>query len=528
MKDQKDKKNKLDKLSDIYKSAYLNVKEFVDIQIIIHLVAFIICLFTPSCLIVNIMTIDSIISVFQFFKTIYENKSEDIIIKYNSYKSCETHSLISKLKHTTETFFKKDLFNFNSEGHINVYKKYVYFVFLQALSWLLGIIFWFRLSWLFDSILLLLSLPMFYIVVISSIKFNLIYDNILTIVYNICIYIISKVIEKIMNNLIETNMIDLKEDSYLELTKAYFSDILVFIKTIAVQTLIYYIKKTDNIKYSYIANLFQRYQLGTLSSPSGNTIEHNITILNKIIAKKEWKEFLKPKTVYIIFEIYENKNDNQYVNKMGVLLRTININFIRFTSIWTFCLIHPILGLAPDVYFTLLFKYSSHQNKLGYFVACCILYITRFYFIGSVLIVLSDILVFPIINYIIKKKMYEYVIKDLSQAVYLLLIPVVWLISWISLAFPVILYYITTIRIQCIVLQVTLLLLTLSGFDFMHITCVILFNMCVYNITTNEIKEEIKQITIIDNYIPSNGNMKKGVYTRKKSVCDQVYSFLKF
>lgn len=530
--------------------------EKLDITMVTHVIIYflILVMFPGNNLFVNMMTVDSTISSVQFIKTLYEGK-DDILNRNNMNKIYETDLLIRKIKEFISTKYEKhaDKFKFNNEGYVNTIKKYVYYIIMQCLSWLFGIIFWGYMINIFNGILLVLSLPMCYITIISSIYFLKVFKIVTTCFKSVSVFILSKITAKIINNLAETCMDTHPKIDYNEMINFYedfgnaVDTTLVFLKTVIVQTLIHYTKKTDNIFYYSLIEIFHRYQIESLLAQSSNeSLDAKSKTIYEIVRTRKWNDFLKPKTVNIIFELYESKNNDMYARRMGVFFRNIKINITRLMTLWSISLLSPVLALCIDIYFTFFeTRYNIKQHIFTYIIGACVLCGYN-YFVGSFLIITSEIIMKPLIDYIEEKELItKYIIHSKEHIKYIILIPLIWKLGYISLIVPPLFQYINKQKILNILIQITTLLTLLSDNNFVHILFLTLLSLVINNLITNGITTDMPQINInlIDNYLEGFGNnivrrrvlelskpviriVEQPVATTRANVCKYVSSYL--
>ena len=484
-----------------------------DITLVIHLIIYLITLFffPAKEIFINMLAIDSTITALRFIKTIYENK-DDIINRFNMNKLYETDLLMRTSKEYINTKYPEyaQHFDFNNEGHVNLIKKYFFYTISQILSWIFGMIFWGYGLWIFNAILLLFAIPICYITIISSIGFMKLFTIVITRFKSVGTFILSKLTAKIINNLTETclgtspkidhnEMIEFYEDFSTSVDATF-----IFLKAVILQTLIYYVKKTDNIFYYSLVEIFHRYQIESLMyQSSGETGENKLKLLYEIVRGRKWKEFLKPKTVNMIFELYETKNNDMYARRMGVFFRNIHINLIRLMTMWSLAMISPLLAVCVDAYFTFIeTRFSMSQNYLTYAIGAIIL-CSNNYLAGSILVISSEIITKPLIDYIEEKELLsKYVIRSKDQVALLILIPIIWKLNYFSIILPPVIQYVNNQSIHNAMIQVVTILALLSTNNLWHITFMFTICLIANNMLSNESSPPQKiNINMIDDYV---------------------------
>jgi len=279
----------------------------------------------------------------------------------------------------------------------------------------------------------------------------------------------------------------------------------VFLKTVISQTLVHYIKKTDNIFYYYVVNLFHKYQIESLLyQASGETAENKSKLLYDIVKARRWGDFLKPKTVNMIFELYESKNNNMYARRMGVFFRNIRVNIARFTVVWTLSMIHSLLAIGIDAYYTFMeSSFSITQSYVPYFIGAGILYSGNL-LPGLALMVGSEIITKPLLDYIEEKEVIgRFVIQSKDQAKYLMMIPIVWKMSYLSVIVPPCVHYLNKNFLLNSFMQAITILALLSENNFWHVAFLVMGSLIINNLKYGAKQEDPPKIGIglIENYL---------------------------
>ncbi len=157
---------------------------------------------------------------------------------------------------------------------------------------------------------------------------------------------------------------------------------ILFIKNIIIHTIINYIKKTDNLLYAYTIDIIYKYQIENLILiPKGS---------NDLSPDKKKLFFLQ----------------------IQILIRNIRINITRFLTLWSLSVLSPIIGIAIDAYYVFFDnKFHMTHHIISYTIGAIVLCIYN-PIIGSLLIVLSDYIIKPIIDYINEHKIVsKYIFK---------------------------------------------------------------------------------------------------------------------
>lgn len=487
---------------------YNKLKEYgknIDITIIIHVIIYIIinCLFTNVFF--NMLTIDSTINAIQYIKALCENPKNDIIKKYNLNKVCENDIITQKIKNYIEAKYPQHLnkFNFNNEGYIDTPKKYVLYGITHALSTLVSYVLWTD-SKIINTILTAMALPIVHIFFISNIYFERIYTYVKKKLKNLLIYVCSKTTAYVINTLSETCLNSDPKIDYIELSSYYeniFGSVtttIIFIKTVVIQTVIHYIKKTNNTIYYYMVDIIHKYQIESYKA-SGLSNESKTKHIAELIRKRKWDEFQKPKTVNMLFELFDTKS--AYSIKLEMFINNIQLNFIRIITLWSLSNLSPILSLLIDAYFVFIDnKFGINYDYTAYFLSGPFLYVNKLF--GTILIVLSNIILKPILDYIEEKEyIVKYIIRKKEQLLYLLLIPVIWKFTWFTLIIPPVIFYINKDKRIFGLTSGAIILGFFSDYQILHIGITIILSIITNNIMNAPIeKPPIVVINFIDNY----------------------------
>ncbi len=507
--------NKLKQLLDGFINYCFNT---VDILVIVHSIVYIlVILFSKSTnLFVNLLTINGVINAIRFIKTLYENKGQDLYAQYKLNEMLENDHIMHKLKgvieKTNPTYISH--FNFLNDGYVSMTQKYFLFTILQLISYIINTVLWSHLSTVINSVLLIFALPLFNVLVINSIYFTELYELLKRKIKHITIYTLSKITTKVITTVSETCLdqkIKLDFVEFMDFFENYENaiiNIMIFLKTVIVQSVIHYIKTTKNIIYYYVIDLIHSYQIerpvffGKSEIPTG--FDKQKELLVNIIKDRKWDELLKAKTVHMLFEFYESKNDNKFLIKIGMLLRNIRINFIRFMTLWSISTIYPLVGIALDVYYTFFNKrfYITH-TVISYLVGALTLYFYNV-FLGTLFIVLSDIIVKPLLDYIDDYKILQkYIFRSSDQIKYLFTIPIISLITYPAIVLPLILFYINSNIVINATLTALVLLGFLSSYNIYHLLSVWFIINTISNIIVSIKNKEIPDLkmNLLEDYI---------------------------
>lgn len=492
-----------------------------DILVVVHTIIYsLVLLFLASNnLFVNMLTINGVINAVRFIKTLYENKSQDLYAQYKLNEVLENDHIMHKLKSYIDYKYPiyNNHFNFLNDGYISITQKYFLFVVVQIISYIINTTLWFCCENIINGILLLLALPLFNVLIINSIYFTITYAYFADKIRHISVYTLSKITTKVINTISETcldHKIKLDFIEFMDFFENYehaIVYIMIFLKTVIIQSIIHYIKTTNNIFYYYIIDIIHRYQIEKLVffGRSDNLLgfEKQKDMLINIIKNRKWDELLKPKTVYILFEFYESKNDNKFLIKVGMLFRNIRINFIRFMTLWSISTISPIVAIMMDIYYA----FFNKRFYINHTVICYLIgVITLCYYnnlIGAILIVLSDVIVKSLLDYIDDYKIIQkYIFRLPDQIKYLFFMPVISYLTYPTIIIPLLMFYINSNVILNSALTIVIMFGILSTYNIYHQLFVWFIINTISNIIINNNTKETQnlQINLLENYIKTS------------------------
>lgn len=471
-------------------------------------------------LFISMISIDSLINAFTFIKTLYENKN-DVVKGYYMNKVFENDMITRNVKNFLLKSKKiSDHLNFNNEGHIGTTKKYFFFAILQMLSYFSRLVFWFNFQILFDTVFLLLSLPVFTVIILSYDVFVEIFNKSLQCIKNIIVFIVSKITAKLLNTLSESCLDNSPKIDHNELIDFYddidtlIGSCLVLIRAIIIQSFIHYVKRTNNIFYKYTISIFHKLQIDWDSGVALpiDRINEKKVYLAEIITKRKWRELMTAKTINIFFELVYSNNNENYSTKIGILFRNIQINFLRFMTMWSIASISPFISIGIDAYFVFFDKrFHIQQHFLPYLFGSISLLVLRSYFIGTLLMVLSEIIIKPLIEYVDENNLLQRYFSGATNSYRtLLIIPFIYLFSYLpylSIVAPLSVYLYEGDRIPdkgTIIFSVLCILSLISDYNLVHISFLFLIGVVIYNISENKrtIKDDYTELRldVIDDY----------------------------
>jgi hypothetical protein len=499
-----------------------NYGQNIDITIIIQLLIYFFTLyfFPLNSLFTNMLTIDSSITALRFIKTLYESDGQDLMYNFKMNELKENDMMMRKLKDYIGKFHKNhtNKFMFTNDGKIRFFEKYFLFGACQLISTLIQTILWTFNSFLIillNSVLLIFSIPLFYILITSCTYFLKLLAKTLEHIKKVINYVMSKISANIINKLTESTLNTNPHIVYVEMLD-YYEDFgnsviktLSFIKTVISLSLLYYFKKTDNTVYSYIANIIQKYQTESLIPIPINKItsEEKQKKILEIITKRRWDEFLKPKTVNILFELYENNNDSKendsFSNKIGMVLRNLKINFHRFITIWSIAMVSPILALVVDIYYTYIDNKFFIKNNIYAYGIASILLLFNNPLIGGILMVASDYFIKPLLEYLDENGFFsKFIIRNADQLKYLGILLSVTKITYLGFLIPILIHYVNRNKKLTIITFSIIFLNMLSGFSMFHLIALWGIGNIVHNIYSID-RQQNKQnvVHLVENYL---------------------------
>lgn len=511
-----------DGIQNKIKNFVKNYGQNIDITIIVQIVIYMytVYFFSHNSLFANMLTIDSSITALRFIKTLYESDGQELIYNLKMNELKENDMIMRKLKNYIGMYHGAHInkFIFTNDGKIRFFEKYFLFGICQIISSIIQIVFWSFNSpviTFINSILLIFSIPVFYILITSYTYFLKILNKTILHLKKVITYIMSKITANLINKLTESTLNTNPHIHFAELLD-YYEDFgnsifktLSFIKTVTTLSLLYYFKKTDNTLYSYIASLIQKYQTENLISIpiSKVTNEEKQKKLLDIITKRKWDNFLKPKTVNILFELYESNNDNKEVDsfstKIGIIIRNLKINFHRFITIWSIALVSPLLALLVDIYYTYIdSKFFMRNNVYSYGISSIFLLFNQ-PLLGGFLMVSSDYLIRPVLEYLDENGFFsKFILKNSDQLKYLAILLSVNKLRYLGFLIPIFIHYVNRNNKLTFITTIIILLNMCSNFSILHIISLwgiinIIHN--IYNIENSNNKK--KAVNIIDNYL---------------------------
>jgi hypothetical protein len=380
----------------------------------------------------SMLMINSLISGFQLIKVLIEQvDAEKLIRRYSMLEHAENVTLTQWCEHfvqrlslsfslpsklSTWSWMPPSLwkFTFVHDGQVPVKQRYTLFMITHLVSMVGHILFWesFWPCFLTDSILLIIALPVTTVLITSSTLWQLVYQYCIgNVVYTI-VYAITLTMTKIMNALISTLTMDYVPVEHYEILKLYHNDYtfsnrrgavngtsrtaasamsggsmtFVFFKTVISQSVLHYLKKGRHGVYAYILDVSHRYQLGGPSHVTDmflnkrELLERQVKDLTKMINERRWHDFIQSKTIAMLFEIYDNRNTTMYAVRIGNMVKEVQLNFMRFTTLWTFSAFAmynyeftAAILIMTDIYFAFFSRrYLCQQHPLAYLLAAIV------------------------------------------------------------------------------------------------------------------------------------------------------------
>lgn len=570
---------------DRFKTAVKSIDELIVLEIIVCLLVLNIDSSTnragnENSLMTNILLANSIWSAFQFTKVVYDHTigrkrlyaQRTIVDAYYKNQLKNNDHFAHLWNGWILTYFPtwQHQFEWNREGHVSLQKQYSFYLFLQAIS---GVYSWIGWSYgirLFNIVLLIVGgLPSATIMMTSFRPFLYIFETSVFQCKQMFAYVVSKTVAKILNILVSTLAETLTEfdDVYgsggfagavgfssgnrmpVEFVPITHTDVLVmyqkqsdlsgifaFLKCVIVQSLIFYFKKAGSGSYYYIVDFAHKYQLWTIDSYTKSTeqiIKNNLKTLTQHIVQRRWEQFLDPRIVNMIFEIYESKYNTHYLNQMSNLSKSIQIAWFRISMITAFSLIHPLMALAIDFYFSFVINvYGVYQSYLCYFIGACVLWGSSSVassiddiskggtgggatssgtgnpLFGASLIVMGEVLTRPVLEYIQDYELYStYFMRESNQWLMLMIVPLVWYLKPLAIPVSLGLYYINRQWLYTFVIGNVVFLGWLSNFTLVHLIFLtslhlLIINICSVHMAMAELSRQPPP-ALIDDYITS-------------------------
>lgn len=495
--------------------------QYVDITTIIHLIIyfFVLYIIPSGSLFMGIMLIDGLVDAARYIKMLHEG-NDDIYTKHKMHKSIETDIITRTLqtKVTEKLPQHAHRFCFTNEGTVSTVEKMFLFGVAQVVSWLINVMLWSNMISLFNAILMLVAIPGVHILFLNTVLFTRVFASAIVAFKSITSFILSKLTANIINRLSETCLGHKPKIDYNEIIDFYedydllISNIFAFLRTVTVQTIMYYLKTSDNLRYSWLVSLVHRWQVENLvpfnKTDPAMTYEKKQKLLIDIVKNRKWDEFLKTKTVNLFFEQYDNKENDFFFKRIGILWRNIRINLLRFISVWSISVVSPLISIALDSYYAFFNnRFYMEQHIASYVVASVILYFGN-PIVGSLLLVLSPLLVKPVIEYLDEHKIISnYVIRSQEQLKYLIIIPLISKLGFVSFLIPLFLYYVNTQVVINAGMVGIIVISALSDFTFAHVFCVWIAGTICYNIYLGvDYKPPTIEIDMFADYIAGKQN----------------------
>lgn len=332
--------------------------------------------FNPFSLFFNILTLDGIISAVNFIHVVCQNSKET---------------------------FAEIINKFNATNDKQLLDKYIYYIILQFSASFINVTLWFTHTIAVNNTILFLSLPYMFGIVFTIDHYSKIHNVIKTKVIDIYFYMISKLTARFMNILSEVCLQCKPNFDYREMINFYenseesMTHSILFIKTFISLLIIHYIKRTDNVLYSYMMNMFYKYQYEPIVD---SKIKKEILV--SIVSQRQWDKFLDPKNVNLFFEIYGEKTDDKFVVKLNELLSKIKFKFIKFLTLWSLSIINPILSIVVNGIVNYVRK-TSKKEFISYFISIFLFLIVESKVIIFMISVYGYLFILPVVDYIYEK-----------------------------------------------------------------------------------------------------------------------------
>lgn len=261
---------------------------------------------------------------------------------------------------------KKDLLKINQELYkVSILNRYLYYIFIQILYYIICIWFW-RLEILLFEYLLLLT--------ICPVCINFIGEKILHNLFNyidkekrkFIKIIASKQLSAIMNKVCEICIqthpqIDYKEllfifDDYENTVK----NIWVFLKNFLLISLIHYTKNNSNVFYGKLITYFYNYKTGNLiESVDLPTAKSRF---KHVIVHRQWNKLFEADILQSIIYIYslQEKDD---INFIEVFMTKLNYTIVKMFTIWSISELFHTIYVSPIL--SLFFLLYRKRDKLS-------------------------------------------------------------------------------------------------------------------------------------------------------------------
>lgn len=476
------------------------------VQFIIYII--VLYLFENNSILVNCINIMNTIAAYLFISTIYTNNKivnnkikKNILDDYNKKIIIENDSMIK--------IIKKININITDDMSLTIYDQYTLFILIELIYNCMKIIFqldnYLNVNKILKIIMTLGGLPIIQLILFSNNKFINIINVIYKKIYNLYASLLSKITSRFLNNICEncleinTNIEANELIDFFEFSQTNKINIIIFLKILVLQLILNYYRKTDNIIYKYIIDLIYKFKVESLIKYKYNDDNDDNNISNEykkkylieLITERKWNLLLQYNTINILIDIYNKKDYDFY--KFGLILKNININFVRFISIWSLSVISPLFTIFVDIYnslFPLIFMNNFNKNNyLAYISGSLFLYF-EYNLYGAFIMVFGEYLLTPILDYINDNK----------------------IVNWYNIFYLIIIYYLE---------YYSIILFFLFKYLSYDIKIIILLNLIInyrienlvlswilINLLIKYYNDEVKiiKLNIIDNYIKKEVN----------------------
>jgi len=483
---------------------FSNIGQYIDTVFLVHLTSYVCVLYlfnTNQNLFFNLILLDTIIKSVRFIKTLYVSSGVEFLEDLKRNTDIENDYIMRKLKflvlkQKVDVIQENSYFSFISEPEINYIEKYSLFLSMFSISMLIDILFWSKITIYINALLLLSAIPFFNIAILNFIYFKYWHNYLVSKIKFICSYLLSYTTVRIINDLskycldlnpkIDSNeLMDFYETS-LNLNKQDSSlnpipqiQTLLFIRSVIGLTIIIYIKQTNNVLYTKICDFVYKYHIGeSFFFPlKSETVEMNIkkkeTYISNIIYNRKWTEFFQLKTLNMLLELYENKEDLTFNLKIKTIFRNIFINIRRLTMLLSISMISPILCVCIDSYFVFINNKFYMFPKIKSHLVSCLILLFMSPTVGALCIVCSDFIIEPVLAYTTDSKIIEkYIIKNFTQLSYYGIVCLIYQFKYFSLGIPLFLQYFNPNIKYNFLIYVLIGFSHLSDFSLFHIIIV--------------------------------------------------------
>lgn len=242
------------------------------------------------------------------------------------------------------------------QNKVSMLERYLYYTLLTASYWMLSTVFWFHGSHVIYSLLMLTVCPSVMSKVINYYYVDIIVKTISQELCRAMLYILSRSVSYMLNKM---SIMSLKCDPNIDYheIEAFFenftdgvSEIINLIKSFFIVFVLYYVKKSNNSIYRYMLDTFYYFH-GIVLTSDNLTVEQKKNKLAKILGDRRWDLLIRPKTINMFFEIYDNKNDDSLADKINMFFIKQFYYILKALTIWRVASIDVGLASLLTIYF---------------------------------------------------------------------------------------------------------------------------------------------------------------------------------